>query len=39
VFFEDAAALIGLVIAFGGILLHQVTGSAVPDAVGSILVG
>ena len=39
VFFEDAAALIGLVIAFAGILLHQITGSAVPDAVGSILVG
>ena len=39
VFFEDAAALIGLVIAFVGILLHQITGSAVPDAVGSILVG
>lgn len=34
VFFEDAAALIGLVIAFVGILLHQITGSAVPDAVG-----
>lgn len=39
VFFEDAAALTGLVIAFLGILLHQVTGSAVPDALGSILVG
>ncbi|MCT9819942.1 cation diffusion facilitator family transporter [Microbacterium sp. W1N] len=39
VFFEDAAALIGLVIAFVGILLHQITGSAVPDALGSILVG
>lgn len=39
VFFEDAAALIGLVIAFVGILLHQITGSAIPDAVGSILVG
>ncbi len=39
VFFEDAAALIGLVIAFVGILLHQITESAVPDAIGSILVG
>jgi len=39
VFFEDAAALIGLVIAFAGIGLHQITGSAVPDAVASILVG
>ncbi|MFD1714039.1 cation diffusion facilitator family transporter [Amnibacterium flavum] len=39
VFFEDAAALIGLLIAFGGILAHQLTGSPIPDAVGSILVG
>ncbi len=39
VFFEDAAALTGLVIAFVGILLHQVTGSGVPDAIASILVG
>ncbi len=39
VFFEDAAALIGIVIAAAGIAAHQVTGSAVPDAVGSILVG
>ena len=39
VFFEDASALVGLVIAFVGILLHQITGSATPDAVGSILVG
>lgn len=39
VFFEDAAALIGLVIAAVGIGAHQVTGSVVPDAVGSILVG
>jgi cation diffusion facilitator family transporter len=39
VFLEDAAALLGLLIAAGGIALHQVTGNAVWDAAGSILVG
>jgi divalent metal cation (Fe/Co/Zn/Cd) transporter len=36
---EDAAALVGLVIAAGSMALHQVTGDGRYDAIGSILVG
>lgn len=39
VFFEDGAALVGLVLAAGSIVVHQITGVAAWDAVGSILVG
>ncbi|MEE4022295.1 cation diffusion facilitator family transporter [Gordonia sp. PKS22-38] len=39
VFFEDAAALVGLAIAALGMALHEITGSAVWDAIASILVG
>jgi cation diffusion facilitator family transporter len=39
VFAEDAAALIGLVVAAAGLAAHQLTGSVLPDAAGSILVG
>ncbi|WP_029138691.1 cation diffusion facilitator family transporter [Nakamurella lactea] len=39
VVFEDTAALIGLLIAGLALLAHELTGSSVPDALGSILVG
>ena len=39
VFYEDSAAVIGIALAAIGLILHQVTGSAVPDAVASIAIG
>ena len=39
VFAEDSAALVGLVIAAVGLGANQLTGSSVPDAAGSILIG
>jgi cation diffusion facilitator family transporter len=39
VFAEDSAALAGLLIAAVGLAAHQLTGSSIPDAAGSILIG
>ena len=39
VLFEDSAAVVGLVIAAGGLILTQVTGTAVWDGLASILIG
>ncbi len=39
VFAEDAVAIFGNVIAFAGIVLHQVSGSSIPDAVAALIIG
>ena len=39
VFAEDAVAMVGNVVAFAGITLGQVTGSAIPDAFAALLIG
>ncbi len=39
VLFEDSAALLGLVVAFAGVLLSQLTGILYFDGIASILIG
>ncbi|MBP2321998.1 cation diffusion facilitator family transporter [Kibdelosporangium banguiense] len=39
VLFEDSAALLGLLIAFAGIGLHQLTGSQLADGIASLMIG
>jgi cation diffusion facilitator family transporter len=39
VLFEDSAALLGIAFATMGLLTHQLTGSAVGDAIASLLIG
>lgn len=36
---EDSAALVGLLLAFGGVAAHQATGSSLPDAAASLAIG
>lgn len=36
---EDSAALIGVVLAFGGVAAHQATGSSMPEGVASLAIG
>jgi cation diffusion facilitator family transporter len=38
-FFEDSVAIVGLLLAFAGLLLRQLTGSEVWDAASSIAIG
>ena len=39
VFAEDAVAMVGNLIAFAGIVLDQVSGSAIPDAAAALIIG
>jgi cation diffusion facilitator family transporter len=39
VFYEDSAAVVGIALAAVGLVAHQLTGSAVPDAAASIAIG
>jgi cation diffusion facilitator family transporter len=39
VLFEDSAALLGLLVALGGLVLYQMTGNPIYDAAASIVIG
>jgi cation diffusion facilitator family transporter len=39
VYFEDTADVVGAALALAALVAHRVTGSAVPDALGSIVIG
>ena len=39
VYFEDTVDVLGALLALGALVLHRVTGSAVPDALASIVIG
>jgi cation diffusion facilitator family transporter len=39
VFYEDSAALVGILLAFGGLAMHDVTGTALWDGLASVLIG
>lgn len=39
VLFEDSAAILGLLVAFGGVFLSQLTGNLIYDGLASIIIG
>jgi cation diffusion facilitator family transporter len=39
VFFEDSAALVGILLAFAGLALHDLTGDSLWDGLASVLIG
>lgn len=39
VIFEDTAALLGLIVAFGGVMASQITGNGMYDGIASLVIG
>jgi cation diffusion facilitator family transporter len=39
IYFEDTIDVLGALLALGALVLHRVTGSGVPDAIASIIIG